>query len=268
MKSSFPRKREPRATGKPLALAIGPKPHPMPIRFSLSQRLSWAAQLGRREIGLIAALFVIAALVLGFGLLAEEVIEGDTAQFDRTLLLALRTPGNPADPIGPPWLEEFGRDVTALGSYAFLGFLLAATIGYLLLTRKRHLAMLMSASVIGGEIISTVLKAGFDRPRPELVAHAARVFSASFPSGHAMLSAVTFLTIGALLTRVHSDRRVKVYFMALAVLLTVAVGLSRVYLGVHYPTDVLAGWCIGAAWAAVCWTVALWLQSRGDIEPG
>ena len=122
-------------------------------------------------------------------------------------------------------------------------------------------------SVLGGEIIGTVLKIGFHRPRPELVAHSARVFTASFPSAHAILSAVTFLTIGALLTRAHADRRVKIYFMALAVLLTVAVGLSRVYLGVHYPTDVLAGWCVGAAWAALCWVVALWLQVRGQVEP-
>ena len=154
-----------------------------------------------------------------------------------------------------------------MGSLSFLGFLVVAALGYLLLIRKRHLAILMAVSVLGGEIIGTVLKIGFHRPRPELVAHGARVFTASFPSGHAMLSAVTFLTIGALLTRVHADRRVKIYFMALAVLLTVAVGLSRVYLGVHYPTDVLAGWCLGAAWAALCWVAALWLQARGEVEP-
>ncbi|MGD9617024.1 MAG: phosphatase PAP2 family protein [Alphaproteobacteria bacterium] len=234
---------------------------------SVSQQLAFLARLGRREIGLIAGLFVVAALILGFGLLADEVVEGDTAAFDEAILLAFRTPGDTADPIGPPWLEEFGRDVTALGSYAFLGFLFLAMVGYLLLIRKRHLAVLMSVSVLGGEVLSNVLKIGFGRPRPELVAHGAQVFTASFPSGHAMLSAVTFLTIGALLTRVHTDRRLDIYFMALAVLLTIAVGLSRVYLGVHYPTDVLAGWCLGAAWAALCWVVALWLQARGEVEP-
>jgi undecaprenyl-diphosphatase len=112
-----------------------------------------------------------------------------------------------------------------------------------------------------------VLKIGFGRPRPELVAHSVRVFSASFPSGHAILSAVMFLTIGAVLTRAHADRRVKMYFMGLAVLLTVTVGLSRVYLGVHHPTDVLAGWCLGAAWAALGWITVLWLQARGEVEP-
>lgn len=229
--------------------------------------LAFLARLGGREIGLIAGLFAVAALILGFGLLAEEVVEGDTAAFDRTILLAFRSQGDTADPIGPPWLEEAARDVTALGSVSFVGFLAAAVLAYLLLVGKRHLAILMGVSVLGGEIIGAVLKIGFDRPRPELVAHSARVFTASFPSAHAILSAVTFLTIGALLTRAHVDRRVKVYFMTLAVLLTVAVGLSRVYLGVHYPTDVLAGWCLGAAWAALCWIVALWLQTRGQVEP-
>jgi undecaprenyl-diphosphatase len=126
----------------------------------------------------------------------------------------------------------------------------------------------MAAAVLGGTAISSLLKMGFDRPRPD-IPHAARVFTASFPSGHATLSAVTFLTLGSLLTRVTADRRVKIYFMALAVFLTVLVGVSRVYLGVHFPSDVLAGWCVGAAWAVLCWAGALWSQQRGHVEaPG
>jgi undecaprenyl-diphosphatase len=236
-------------------------------RLPPSPFLTFFARLVRREIGLIAGLFVVAALVLGFGLLASEVMEGDTAGFDRAILLAFRARGDPAEPIGPAWLEEVGRDVTALGSYAFVGFLILATVCYLLLIRKRHLAMLTGTAAVGGAILANLLKIGFNRPRPELATPVARVFSASFPSAHAVLSAVTFLTIGALLTRVHTDRRIKTYFMTLAVVLTIAVGLSRLYLGVHYPTDVLAGWCLGAAWAVLCWTVALWLQARGRVEP-
>jgi undecaprenyl-diphosphatase len=83
------------------------------------------------------------------------------------------------------------------------------------------------------------------------VAPVARVFTSSFPSGHATLAAVTYLTLGGLMASLHSSRRLKFYFIGLAIILTVAIGLSRVYLGVHYPTDVLAGWCIGAAWAAL-----------------
>ena len=236
------------------------------LTFSNRLRLSVLARLGRDEIGLLIAVFAVASLALGFGLLAEEVMEGDTAGFDRAIIMALRSGGNPADPLGPAWLEEMGRDVTALGSFAFLGFVFLATVGYLLLVRKRALALLMSAAVLGGVALSTALKLGFDRPRPD-IPHAARVFTASFPSGHAMLSTITFLTLGAVLTRANADRRVKTYFMAVAVLLTVMVGISRLYLGVHYPSDVLAGWCVGAAWAVLCWTAALWLQRRGDVEP-
>ncbi len=224
------------------------------------------ARLGRKEVGALAALLVIAGLVLVFGYLAEEVLEGDTSNFDSNILMAFRTSGNPADPLGPPWLEEMGRDVTALGSFVFLGFLSGAVVGYLLLIRKRAAAALMAASVLGGVLISTLLKLSFDRARPELP-HTARVFTASFPSGHATLSAITFLTLGALLTRIETDRRVKAYFMGLAVFLTIMVGLSRLYLGLHYPTDVLSGWCVGAAWAMICWMVALWLQRRGQVEP-
>jgi undecaprenyl-diphosphatase len=83
-----------------------------------------------------------------------------------------------------------------------------------------------------------------------------------------MLSAVVYLTLGALLSRVEGPPRVKVYVLSVAVALTLTIGVSRVYLGVHWPTDVLAGWCAGAAWAVVCWRVALFLQRRGDVEVG
>lgn len=227
--------------------------------------LSRAFRLGKQEIGVLAAVVLAALLLLGFGLLAEEVMEGETKSIDLAILQSFRTVGNPADLIGPAWLEEAGRDVTALGSFVFLGFLLFTSVGYLLLIRKRGLALLMGVTVLSGMLLSTLLKSGFDRPRPD-IAHTARVFTASFPSGHAALSAVVFLTLGALLTRTTQERRVKVYFVAIAVFLTIVVGLSRIYLGVHYPTDVIAGWCIGTFWAVTCWTGALWLQLRGSIE--
>ncbi|BCG96857.1 hypothetical protein MesoLj131a_57210 [Mesorhizobium sp. 131-2-1] len=149
---------------------------------------------------MIVSLLVAGGLVLSFGLLAEEVIEGDTSSFDRAVLMAFRSAGDPTSPIGPPWLVEMGRDVTSLGSFAFLGFVTVASVGYLLIAGKRRYAVLVAAAVTGGEAISTLLKIAFDRPRPDL-AHTARVFTASFPSGHAMLSAVTFLTLGALLAK-------------------------------------------------------------------
>ena len=223
------------------------------------------ARLGRHEVGAIVAVFVAAGLLLLFGGIAEEVVEGDTNRLDRAVLISFRTAGNPADLIGPDWFEEMVRDVTALGSYAFVIIIVTAATGYLLLMRKFGLALLLLAAEAGGMLFSTLLKELFDRPRPDLE-HAARVFTASFPSGHATLSAVTFLTLGALLTRVTADRKAKLYFMATAIVLTLLVGLSRLYLGVHYPSDILAGWCIGSAWAVLCWGGALWLQRRGDVE--
>ena len=148
----------------------------------------------------------------------------------------------------------------------FRSLLTVAAVGFLLLTRERAAAVLTIAAVVGGALLSMALKSGFDRPRPDLVPHAVEVTSASFPSGHAMLSAVTYLTLGALLTRVQPQRRVKAYLLTVAVVLTVLIGVSRVYLGVHWPTDVLAGWCIGSAWAMLCWLAALWLQRRGQVE--
>lgn len=217
----------------------------------------------RRELALIAA----ALLILAFGQLAAEVLEGETLAFDRAALLALRQPGNPAEPIGPAWFNEAARDITGLGSFACLGLLLAAVTGYLLLRGKRATALLLLASVGGGTVVSTLLKYAFARPRPDVVMPAARVFTASFPSGHATMSAITFLTIAALLARSEAEPRLKAYLITLGVTLTVLVGLSRLYLGVHYPTDVLAGWCLGAAWAAMCWGIATRLQRRGAVEP-
>jgi len=213
----------------------------------------------RRELGLILGFAIVAGLILGFGWLTEEVLEGDTAAFDRVVVSALRSNGDMADPIGPPWLEEFARDITALGSYAFLGILTFGVIGYFLLTRRRALAALVAASVLGGVAISNLLKVVFDRDRPDLPS-SVRAFTASFPSGHATLSAISFLTLGALLAQTSPDPRVKSFFAIFAIILTVAVGTSRIYLGVHFASDVLAGWCVGSAWALLCWMVASWLR--------
>lgn len=228
----------------------------------LPSRISGASAQGKYR--LIAAVLV-ACLVLGFGVLAEEVLEGDTTKFDMAIMSTLRA-ADPAYPIGPPWLQEAARDVTSFGSMVFLGFVLLAAVVYLLLVHKRALAIWMAVAVAGGELLGTILKLSFNRPRPE-IPHVTRVFTASFPSGHAMLSAITFLTVGALLSHASQDLRLKVYFMLLAVFLTVAVGISRVYLAVHYPTDVLAGWCVGSGWAVLCWIVALWFQERPKRGP-
>ena len=221
----------------------------------------------RSESSLLRSVLVIAVLLITFSLIVEEVMEGEPLAFDRTVLLAFRQPSNPSVPIGPPSLQEAARDVTALGSTIVLGIVLFAVVGYMFIARKRAEAWLMLGAVLGGVALNNILKFSFARPRPDLVAPAARVFTPSFPSGHATMSAITYLTLGALLAHTHASRPMRIYFMSLAALLTVLVGLSRVYLGVHYPTDVLAGWCIGTAWAMACWLLMTWLQREGRVDP-
>ena len=223
-------------------------------------------RLRLNEIGPLAALLTLSILGYGFFALADEVGEGSTAALDRKILLALRNPADLSDPIGPPWLEETMRDITGLGSVFTIVFVTAAVAAYLALTRKTRIAAFVVAAVGGGEIVSTVLKLFYQRPRPDLVPHGMEVFTASFPSGHAMMSAIAYLTLAILLARLDPDRRVKALVLFLGVLTTLLVGISRVYLGVHWPSDVLAGWCVGAAWAALCWFVALQLQRRGEVE--
>ena len=204
---------------------------------------------------------VVAALLGGFGLIADAVTDGDTLGLDNAVLMALRTPGDPADPIGPAWLEEAVRDITALGSFSVLGIIVVLVFAYLLLVGKHRTGWFMVFAVVGGTIISTVLKMLFDRPRPDLIG-APEVFTASFPSGHATVSAVVFLTIGAMLAESSPEQQLKRFFVGVAIALTLLVGVSRIYLGVHYPTDVLAGWSLGAAWALLCTTAAHFLRER------
>lgn len=214
------------------------------------------------------ALGSLSALLAAFGILSDEVAEGDTAAFDNAILMALRDNADPSHPIGGPWVEEAVRDITALGSFSVLTILVVGVVSFLALSGKNRTAWLLSGSVLGGTLVSTVLKMLFDRPRPEIEG-VARVFTASFPSGHATISAVVYLTLGAILAEIAETRRLKIFFFSGAVFLTVLIGLSRIYLGVHFPTDVLAGWSIGSAWALICWMVVYIIRhaSRGTAVP-
>ena len=208
----------------------------------------------------------MAAGVLIFATIAISVKEGATQDFDRRLLLAMRHPGD-LSPIGSRSVQETARDFTSLGGTAVLALVTLVTAGFLALDGKKHMALFTGASVAGGMVMSNLLKDVFQRPRPEIVPHIVYASNTSFPSGHSMLSAVTYLTLGALLARSHQRKALKAYFLVIAALLSVMVGVTRVYLGVHWPTDVLAGWTAGAVWALLCWLVAGWLQSRKALEP-
>jgi len=212
--------------------------------------------------------FLIAAIVLFFFLnLASEVMEGDTRAFDVWLLQALRTPADPSVPIGPRWFRIAMIDITALGGTSVLSLLTVIAVGYLVAARKPETAVFLGASVAGGAVTGTLLKLIFARARPDIVPHLVFVDSASFPSGHALNSAVTYLTIGALLARAESKRTVRIYLIAVAVALSLTIGFSRVYAGVHWPSDVVGGWCVGAAWAMIISLIARALQRRRTIEP-
>lgn len=215
----------------------------------------------------LVAMLIVASCAWTFIELADEMMEGETRRFDMAILMALHEPGDISDPWGPGWVEELGRDFTALGGVGVLTVVTLAVAGLLWLQGNRRSMWFLLASVAGGLTVSTISKMGFDRPRPDLVPHESIVYTASFPSGHSMMAAVTYLTLAVLLARVQPRRAVKLYLFTLAVALTVAVGFTRIYLGVHWPTDVLAGWAAGAGWALLCWLAARWLQSRNAIEP-
>lgn len=221
-----------------------------------------ALAFARREIGAVGALLSLAVLTQVFLHIAEEMQEGDTGAFDRGVLTALRVPGHPHDPIGPHWLVTMAMDITALGSLSVLGLIVLLVAGlFASLKRFRQAAVLLIAAG-GGLALSGWLKDWFDRPRPAEVYRVVEAVNPSFPSGHAMLSAVAYLTLGALAARFFEQQRIKTYVMATAVLLTLTIGLTRVYLGVHWSTDVLGGWSIGAAWAGACWLIE-WVWERG-----
>lgn len=192
----------------------------------------------------------------GFIKLTEEVVDGDTRGFDRDILLMFRNPDQLLDPVGPAWLEVVVRDITAMGGLITLALLTLAACGYLLLTQRYRLAMFVAACVAGGSLVNTLLKSFIERPRPDIVPHGTSAALSSFPSGHAMMSAVVFLTLGAILAYASNTTRIKIYILSWSVLLTVLVGTSRVYLGVHWPTDIIAGWIGGATWALLCLLVS------------
>ncbi|HVS13082.1 MAG TPA: phosphatase PAP2 family protein [Thermoanaerobaculia bacterium] len=217
----------------------------------------------RRELLAVAALLAVAGALAA--LLAIAALDGEPRGFDRRVLLALRTPGDLADPVGPAWLESLARDVTALGGTGLLAFCTLAVAGFLLLERKPRAAGLILVSIFGGMLLASGLKGCFDRPRPDLVPHVTPVHTSSFPSSHAMVSTIAYLSLAALLARRRRGRALRRYLFGVAALLILAVGVSRVYLGVHWPTDVLAGWVVGAAWTIACWTIALRLLPRHDV---
>ena len=216
----------------------------------------------RAEIAALAALMVVALGVLSFIELADDMTEADGQAFDGAVLMALRPfADDPGRPWGPWWLHEAAADLTSLGGVAVLGLFALVAVTFLILQRKRLSALLLVVGLAGGVMLSEGLKATFERERPPAVYQAVETINASFPSGHALLSAVFYLTLGVMLTRAFSQRRLKAYALGVGVLLTMIVGLTRIYLGAHWASDVFAGWSVGAAWAMTLWLVS-WAVAR------
>jgi undecaprenyl-diphosphatase len=226
-----------------------------PRRHLVRHKLVWV---------LLVALLVVVG-TWAFLELTGDVLEGDTRAFDRWLIDVLRHPEDSEWPRGPRWLVEVGRDITALGSSMVLALVTAVVIAYLVLQRKYGAMWFVIVTTASGGLLSHLLKELFGRERPNPVP-CVWVSSPSFPSGHAMLAALVYLTLGILLARIEPRPLLKVYFLVVAMALTCLVGVSRVYLGVHYPTDILAGWTVGLVWALLCWLAASYLQRRGAVE--
>jgi undecaprenyl-diphosphatase len=217
------------------------------------------------ELRLLLAIIACAALLWGFFEIADEVLEGESRVFDEWVLQALRTADDPAVAVGPTWLEEAVRDLTALGGYTVLGLVTLATATGFWLARRRSLAVFVLAAAIGAVFWTEGLKLLFARPRPEVVPHGVTVHSLSFPSGHATAASAIYLTQALILASYQTRWRLRWLIVATAVIVSLLVGCSRVFLGVHWPSDVAAGWTLGGAWALLCWIVAVRLRERNVL---
>jgi undecaprenyl-diphosphatase len=217
----------------------------------------------------LVVLISMLGIVIGFWIflgLANLVSAGATRDWDEWMVRAMRHPEDPALPRGPVWLPEAVRDITALGSTTVLTMVGLAAGCFLAIRRQHHALIFLLTAILGGLLLNWLLKGFFARPRPDFVPHLMLAMNPSFPSGHSLLSAVVYWTIGVLLARLVEPLKLKIYILGVAFAFSFLIGLSRIYLGVHYPSDVLAGWTVGLMWAIACWLAARELQRRGAIE--
>ncbi len=239
-----------------------------PVKIlSLSAWRDRLRRAGWREFVLLLAAATLCGSVLIFVEVTDEVMEGGFNHAEQQWMRSLRSPEDLSQPIGPRWLQHVGLDISALGGGAVLSVMTLIVMGYLLIERRFHAVIFLLVAALGGLFLNKSLKALFGRERPDIVPHLSEVSSASYPSGHSMLSSIIYLTLGVMLARSVKSRTLKIYCISVALGLSFFIGLSRVFLGVHYPTDVVAGWAAGTGYAMLCALAAYWLQTRGAVEP-
>lgn len=215
------------------------------------------------------ALFAVLTLgVFAFIAIADEMAEGELRKIDAWLFLSLRSAGDLSQPLGPPWLQETALEITAIGGFPLIVLTLAAVTGFFIVTKRYGAALYAVLSVGTGALLSQTLKQYYARPRPDLVDHLDVVHTLSFPSGHALVTTVAYLTLASIVIGFLESRRARIYVLSVAVLVAVMVGVSRVYLGVHWPSDVAAGWALGAAWASLSWLIVHFLTRSKTPDSG
>ncbi len=219
-----------------------------------------ALTVARAEFAALGALAIITLGIMTFVEIADDMTEADGQAFDQMVLHWMQPVAG--QPRGPWWLHEAAADITSLGGIAVLGLFAIVAIGILFILRKRLSAFLLVIGLAGGVALSEGLKALFERQRPPAAYQAVETLNASFPSGHALLSTVFYLTVAVMMTRAFPRQRLKAYVLGVGIVFALLVGVTRVYLGAHWASDVMAGWCVGAAWAMALWLVSYAVERR------
>lgn len=226
--------------------------------------IKWKGALKNADLRLLLELAIIGALVVTFLKIAHEVNEG-TESFDHAILLGLRD--TPSDPIGGPGVEAAIMHLSGLGSGAVTTLVAVIAVAFLCLAGRWRFAGLVVACAVGTLLVMMMLKGIYDRPRPTIVTAIDPPGDESFPSGHSMISSALYPTLAVLIARALPTRRLRVFTVACGVFMAGMIGISRLYLGVHYPTDVLAGWTVGCTWALICGVVARKLAPKmAEVE--
>lgn len=242
--------------------------NPMHRLTRLTMTAKWNVSLFGKPLSprLVAIIGLISGAATLLLWLWSEIGEGELRHFDEVILLAFRHPDAVGQMVGPLWLKQTMLDFTSLGSSTLLSLVIVGATAFALTKRAYRIAFLAAGAPISGAILVALLKVQFGRARPTLVDPMMVESSASFPSGHTANSAIVYLTIAVLLMRVEKKPETRMFILMVAVLLTSLVGISRVALGVHWPSDVLGGWLFGTAWACL-WALVIRHPVIEDATP-